>query len=237
MKFNKVLKNVGSKFVPFNKSKGGKLSATSSPKANAQDYAKLADLAYKKHAGEINKNIPDGYKLDEELSTRETKVFYNPDSKKTVVSYRGTDLKDPKRALKDIKSDFHILTGRENKDKRFKQATKDFSKIDNKYKSQGYSVDTTGHSLGGQLATHVNKQHKGKVSENLSFSRGAGVFEPFRKRPKNTYDYSHKKDIISMGARMSRDEGGGSSRSNVSNTKVNNPLQAHNINSLNLGTI
>ena len=89
------------------------------PKANASEYSHLAKLAYKKHAGVIRKDLADtGYQLDEGLSTRETKVFFNPTTKKTVVAYRGTDLRDPKGFFKDLRSDFHIAVGKENQDPR-----------------------------------------------------------------------------------------------------------------------
>lgn len=203
------------------------------PKADANAYSKLSKLAYKKHAGNINKELQGtGFQLDESLSNRETKVFFNPSTKKTVVAYRGTDMRDPKRIFKDLKSDFNIAIGKEKNDRRFKEAEREFKKIAHKYKSMGYSLDTTGHSLGGQLATHVNKAHKGEVDENLSFSRGTGIMEPFRKRAKNTFDYSHKRDLISLGARLSRDEGGGRNNSIVSHKKVKNGLEAHKIESL-----
>lgn len=202
------------------------------PKAKVSAYKTLSKLSYKKHADQIKKDIPEGFEYDEDLSTRETKVFVNPTTKKVVVSYRGTNFKDPKTILRDLKSDWNILRGNEKNDPRFKEAVKDFSKIQDKYKSQGYSIDTTGHSLGGQIATHVNKQHKGEVDENLSFSRGSGVFEPFRQRPSNTYDFSHDRDIISLGARMSKDEGGGRNNSFVSKTKVKNALNAHDLDRL-----
>jgi len=48
--------------------------------------------------------------------------------------------------------------------------------------------------------------------QGLSFSRGAGFVEPFRKRPKNSWDYGHKHDLVSLGARLSKDERGGTNR-------------------------
>ena len=78
----------------------------------------------------------------------------------------------------------------------------------------------------------VNKERKGQVDENLSFSRGSGVFQPFRERPSNTYDYSHKKDLISLGARLSKDEGGGRANSFVSGTRVKDALNAHDLDRL-----
>ena len=141
------------------------------PWADANKYKTFASLAYKKHAGNIEAGLKDtGYHLDNELSDREHKVFYNPASKKAAVAYRGTDMRDPKRIWSDLKSDFNIMLGREKHDKRFKNANSQFQKAAEKYKKQGYTLDTTGHSLGGALATHVNRSNPNQVQENLSFS-------------------------------------------------------------------
>ena len=84
------------------------------PRADANKYKKFASLTYKKHAGNIEANLRDtGYHLDNKLSDREHKVFYNPASKKAVVAYRGTDMRDAKRIWSDLKSDFNIMLGRE----------------------------------------------------------------------------------------------------------------------------
>ena len=56
-----------------------------SPKADASVYKKLAKLAYKKHGGEIQKElVGTGFLLDKQLSDRHHKVFYNPTTKKAV---------------------------------------------------------------------------------------------------------------------------------------------------------
>ena len=198
------------------------------PRADANVYKKLSKLAYKKHAGEIEKQLGGtGFQLDTSLSDREHKVFYNPSTKKVVVAYRGTDPRDTSSILKDVRSDYHILIGNEGKDSRFKRATKQFKSAMNKYEHQGYSFDTTGHSLGGSLATHVTKKFPKRVHENLSYSRGSGLLEPFRTRPQNTWDYSHAKDPISLGARLSKDANGSKEHSVVSHTKVRNMINAH----------
>ena len=41
-----------------------------------------------------------------------------------------------------------------------------------KFKKEGYSLDTTGHSLSGALATYVERRFPKRVDENLSYSRG-----------------------------------------------------------------
>ena len=203
------------------------------PRANADVYKKLAKLAYKKHAGEIEKQLGGtGFRLDTSLSDREHKVFYDPNSKKVVVAYRGTDPRDRFSILGDIRSDYNILIGKEGRDRRFKRATTQFKGVVDKYQHQGYSFDTTGHSLGGALATHVTKKFPNRVSENLNYSRGSGLLEPFRTRPKNTWDYSHAKDPISLGARLSKDVDKSKEHSVVSQTRVKNMVNAHDIDRL-----
>ena len=53
----------------------------------------------------------------------------------------------------------------------------------------------------------------------------------FRERPNNTWDYSHKHDLISLGARLSKDAGGTQHERSVgSHTKTSNVVNAHNLN-------
>ena len=86
------------------------------PRANANVYTKLAKLAYKKHAGEIEKQLGGtGFRLDTSLSDREHKVFYDPNSKKVVVAYRGTDPRDRFSILGDVRSDYNILIRKRRK--------------------------------------------------------------------------------------------------------------------------
>ena len=72
-------------------------SVRSTEKVFNPDSVQYASVAYKKHAGNIEACLKDtGYHLDNELSDREHKVFYNPVSKKAVVAYRGTICVIPK---------------------------------------------------------------------------------------------------------------------------------------------
>mmetsp|Transcript_8711 Transcript_8711/g.11476 ORF Transcript_8711/g.11476 Transcript_8711/m.11476 type:complete len:229 (+) Transcript_8711:908-1594(+) len=169
------------------------------------------------------------YKLDTQLSSSETKVFVNKRNKKVVIAFRGTKLTDGARGAKDVVSDLAIMTGMEKYDKRFKQALKAFDRVRSKY--PGYRIDTTGHSLGGQLATYVTRERSDDVTKNISFSRGTGFLEPFRERPKQTTDISHENDIISLGARLSSGKKGSSVVDDRANLL---PLDAHNLGKLNV---
>ena len=110
------------------------------------------------------------------MSNEGTKVFHNPTTREVTLAYRGTALNRPSR-WKDLRSDMAILTGRERHYRRFKQANHHFNEVANKYSD--YKLNTTGHSLGGQLAKHVNDSHKGRVQRNVVFSRGSGLLELF----------------------------------------------------------
>ena len=109
--------------------------------------------------------------------------------KGATVAYRGTALNKPSRRK-----------GTEKHDKRFKEANRHFKGVTHKYGD--YSISTTGHSLGGQLAKHVNDSHKGRVKTNVVFSRGTGFLEPFHKKQKNEVDVSNQHNLISLGARL-----------------------------------
>ena len=182
------------------------------PKADPKTYGQLSKDAYLDNAKITSIH---GFVLDPELSDKETKVFVNESTKKIVIAYRGT------ASGKDLISDVAIATGTEGLNPRFKGAVKKFDTVRQKY-GDGYTYDTTGHSLGGQLATYVDRHRYGQVDENLAYSRGSGVGELFRSRPSNTYDYSNSKDIISLGARLNSD---GSLPVKVFNLATKSPLE------------
>jgi hypothetical protein len=143
-----------------------------------------------------------GYHLDPGLSGAETKVFVNPITKHVTTAYRGTALSDKKRRWKDLASDLALATGLEKWNPRFQQADRHFQQVQGKY-GKGYTYATTGHSLGGQISKYVNDRNKGKVQDNVAFSRGSGLFEGFRRKQKNTVDISNVNDMVSLGARAS----------------------------------
>ena len=88
------------------------------PRADANKYKTLSSLAYKKHAGTIEAGLQNtGFHLVNQLSDQEHKVFFNPATKKAVVAYRGTDMRDPKRIWSDLRSDFNIMLGQEKQQK------------------------------------------------------------------------------------------------------------------------
>ena len=139
-------------------------------------------------------------------------MFYNLNTKKVVIAYRGTDLTDSSSILGDVQRDYNILIRNLEKDSNFKHATKQFRSVVDKYQHQGYSVNMIGHSLGGALATHVMKKFPSRLSKN--------------------FNYSHAKDLISLGARLSKDANKSNEQSIVIHTRVQNMINANNMDRL-----
>ena len=110
---------------------------------------------------------------------------------KTVVADRGTDMCDPKRFWRVLKSDFNIMLRCEKHNKGVKNANTQFQQAADKYKKQRYTLDTTEHLLGGALASHVHRSSPNQMWENVSFICASGFSKPFFKEPPNTWDYSH----------------------------------------------
>lgn len=151
-----------------------------------------------------------GYYIDRDLSGREQSVFFNPVTKKVIIGYRGTALDDASTRMKDLKSDFGILTGNTENDTRFKEADSVFKRVEQKYQAKNkhkFNIDVTGHSLGGALAKHVNDRHD-NIDKNINFSRGSTPLR-LQEGKENQYDVSNVWDPISLGARM---EGGQQSK-------------------------
>ena len=137
-----------------------------------------ADLAQEAYKPEPRKNI-DGYVLDESLSNKKTKVYHNPDTKKTIVSHKGTDPKDKN----DLKNDLLLSVGMLDKSKRFKNAVDISKKASEKYADS--ELQSVGHSLGSKVASEVGKKMSVKNSKVTGFNEGSN---PLVHIPKGIYD-------------------------------------------------
>lgn len=93
-----------------------------------------------------------GYVLDKELSDPDRSVFHNPQSKKAVVSFRGTRPTN----LRDLAADLKIARGTQADSIRFKKSKTQTQKAVAKYGKE--NVTLTGHSLGGSQAIHVGEK-------------------------------------------------------------------------------
>ena len=73
-----------------------------------------------------------------------------------------------------------------------------FKEVNVQLKQAAKKLDTTGHSIGGALATHLNWSYPNQVKGYLSVSWASSCSEPFHKQPQNKWDYSHKRDSVSL---------------------------------------
>ena len=147
-------------------------------------YRQLQELikaSYKKNReiGDI-----DGYELDKQLSTSETKVFHDPDKDKTVVVNRGTN-----PTLRDWSNNIAYLNGNYDKTQRMRNATMTQDKAIKKYGS----VDTNiGHSQGSVIASRLKEKGKtGKVIQVNPASLG-------ERDGDDVYTIRSKADFVSM---------------------------------------
>lgn len=116
--------------------------------ATMEHYAQLADGSY---GGKDLSHL--GYEIDPELSNRNRTTYYNKDTGKAVMAFRGTNVKNKA----DLATDALLALGLKDFSSRFKNANKYSKKANEKYGKD--NVAFTGHSLGGSQALYVNSKH------------------------------------------------------------------------------
>ena len=124
--------------MPNDKYKGGAIST--------DELSKFVDASYKKK-GEVQ-NI-DGYKIDNDLSTRRNKVYTN-DKGEAVVAIAGTD------NLKDWSNNLLIPFGLHSQTDRYKNSEETLKKVNEKYGKQKVSV--VGHSQSGHIVNDLSNK-------------------------------------------------------------------------------
>jgi hypothetical protein len=153
-----------------------------------------------------------GYYYDNKLSNGEEKVFYDPKNKKVLMTVAGT------KNRADIITDVFLGLGLVKHTPRFKQAKDTLEKAKKKY---GTNATIAGHSLGGQIASHLG-QEKDKV---ITYNKGAGINGGFNSSfHKSEKHYRTPGDILSLMA-----------SGNKHTTHLSNPFQqSYNNTSLNM---
>jgi len=128
---------------------------------------------------ETQKMIDDyniGYNIVEDLTEKEYITAVNPQDKKVVIAFKGTD---PKNIYDDI-ADVEIGLGLAETPilsyipSRFNTAENIYKEVKNKYPD--YEINLTGHSLGGTTARYIGDRYNEKA---VVFSAGATPLEPF----------------------------------------------------------
>jgi hypothetical protein len=160
-------------------------------KASYDFYHHSAETAQK----ELNE-YRTGYTLNKELSNKNAVVMNKGDD--IVISYRGTDLKNPS----DLLADAEILLGRDKikifLNDRFDEANELYTKVKNKYPKS--DITLTGHSLGSAEAIYVGTKNNTKsVSFNEGTSPIDAVLSQFgnKEASKKQIVYLTGKDILS----------------------------------------
>ena len=136
------------------------------------------------------------YRIVPEFTNKNATTIKDPNGN-FIISYRGTDLKNPS----DIFADFEIAFGRDKipiyLNDRFDSANKLYNQV--KSQSGDNKVILTGHSLGGAQAIYVGLKND---TESYSFNTGTSPFSTiFSQLPSKGKDkqniYLTGKDIIS----------------------------------------
>jgi hypothetical protein len=118
--------------------------------------------------------------LDEELSDVENAIYHNHTRKKTHISHRGSvDVKNDW-----IKTDIPMAWGGENNTSRMKRSGDKLLQSHDKF---GYTVDSSGHSLGGTIVTNLNEKYGNNewMGHSTTFNPGVsltGLANPINKR-------------------------------------------------------
>lgn len=142
-----------------------------------QDLARLLAFSYGQQPP------PEGYTLDEDLSSANTRVLRDNQTGGPVVVHRGS------ATLGDWVQDGAIASGHGYLTPRYWKARSVTSKAEKKY---GQPAEAVGHSLGGWLAE--NSGAKGSIQTYNKIVAKADMFKPVAS---NQTDYRTSKDVVS----------------------------------------
>jgi len=128
--------------------------------------------------------------LVKDLSTPENKVFYNPKSKKLLMTVAGT------KSIEDVGTDIYLALGKLKDTNRYKSAK---ATLENARKAfpNAKEVNVVGHSLGGAIASGIGK----KSDKITTYNKGATIGQ--KTRP-NERSIRTSGDIVSILANKSK---------------------------------
>lgn len=157
--------------------------------------AKLRKFAFNAYTQPNKRTSIDGFTYVAGLSTPETAVYVNPASRQATIAFRGSATRSD-----FMNTDVALATGKLRHSARFERTAADFSKAKSALK--GYSLYTTGHSLGASLGEAIADSGghvTGNVNRHVSFNPGYGPSDWFARsnRDSNVSAYRNKMDLIS----------------------------------------
>lgn len=138
----------------------------------------LIEASYEKNAPPRIKN---GWRLDDDLSKSEAKVYRNKNTNEAVIVHRGT------QGLADWKNNLAYVTGNYKRTDRFKTGQRIQRATEAKYGKE--NITTMGHSQGGILARELGKNTKQIINVNPAYM--------LEKPAKNEYTVRSSGDIVS----------------------------------------
>lgn len=129
-------------------------------RSRVEKFARIADAAYYNQNRRGLRRVLEadaqtrGFRVDELLTSDESLVLYNPQTREVVISFRGTV-----PTAKDLSTDLAIGLGMHTSTKRYRQSMELTRIVQQKYGAMGYNpVEVAGHSLGGGIAAFVANQ-------------------------------------------------------------------------------
>ena len=167
-----------------------------------------------------NKEL-NGYNLDDSISNKTGKIYYNPETNHTIVSHRGT------KGVKDWANNVAYMTGLYDYTHRSKQGKRLQEKASKKYGDE--NISTVGYSQGAINASKYGANSKEIINVNRAYN-------PLISNPKNKNEYNIRssKDLISAPKLLndkivSITNPKWSRKHNLTiDAKSNNPLTEHN---------
>ena len=149
----------------------------------ADKLQKIIDSTYKPQRDAENDLEKLGYKYDTDLSSMDTKVFYDPKSNQSYVAYRGSV-----RASDWIDN---LNLGLGGKSKQLDEAIDTAQKVKNKY---GSAPTTIGQSRGGIFAEKAGNAVGGKT---ITYNKGTLPKDVFSHIREDQIDIRTSKDPVS----------------------------------------
>lgn len=142
----------------------------------------------------------DQYFLDNELSTRTVRIYYNVKKKICIISHSSTiySPKEYKQALSDIKDDAKMFFFGVRSTKRYKDSYQVQKAAEERYYALGYYIMTVGYSLGAQVGKELGEQSS-KNHETIVYNKPVLLADVVSHKgiKDNTYEISSSNDITS----------------------------------------
>lgn len=177
---------------------------------------KILKASYKPQREAEEDYVSMGYKYDPELSSMDTKVFFEPETNQPHIAYRGSV-----RAKEDWLSNANILLG--GKSSKDTEAVETAKKVQAKY---GKAPTTYGHSRGGRSSELAGEATGGK---SYTYNKASLPQDIFKKTRKEQTDYRTSKDIVSLPSVFQS----GGQKITIESPITENYLSAHSIDRLN----